>query len=159
MAISPLTRQAKQNSKAIKIMIGIAELKALNNRPPKIKDNFNRDSSCVQSALGYVIHSGVHRSTAFISKADHPDSWFAFSYWRTQGQAAINGFIELIIDGAALETAEAEAFRRSRPDWHVSRVAGTGKLGGCELVATRASGRLTQRASAYTWRHLHARTA
>lgn len=141
-------------------MLGLKEIKAINNRPLAIRDNFNRDSSSVKSAAGYVIHSGIHRSTAFVSIRDHADCHHAFTYWRGQGQEAINAFIEIIIDGGELETAEANAFHKTRPDWTVCKVQGAGKLsGGCELTATRKSGHLTQRASAYTWRHLHARTA
>lgn len=141
-------------------MISLPELKALNNRPPVvIRDNFNRDSSFVQSSRGFVIHSGVHRSTAFISKADHQDGYFAFQYWSRQGQVAVNAFVELIIDGADLETCESNAFHKSRPDWQVTRTKGAGKLQGAgELTARRASGLAVESVGATTWRHLHERT-
>jgi hypothetical protein len=142
-----------------KNMIGLAELKSLNNRPPAIRDNFNRDSSCVESAKGFVIHSAVHRSTAFVDKARHADCFFALQYWKCE-QRALNGFVEAIIDDSTLETAEANAFARSRPDWTVRKTTPKQAFGGSgELIAERQSGKLTQRAAACTWRHLHARTA
>jgi hypothetical protein len=123
------------------------------------RDNFNRDSSSVQSAAGFVIHSGVHRSTAFISKTDHADCWHAFTYWRQQGQAAINAFVEAIIDGSDLATAESNAFHATRQDWRVTvKKTKQAFAGGDELTAWRKSGRLRSSVSAYTWRHLHART-
>ena len=140
-------------------MIGLAELKALNARPPAIRDNFNRDSSCVESAKGFVIHSAVHRSTAFVDKVKHADCFFALQYWK-HDQRALNGFIEAILDDSSLETANANAFARSRPDWTVRAVIPEQSFGGsAEFIATRPSGKLTQRAAACTYTHLHARTA
>jgi hypothetical protein len=140
-------------------MIGLAELKALNARPPVIRDNFNRDSSSVQSAKGFVIHSGIHRSTAFISKTEHANCWFAFQYWREQGQAAVNAFIEVIIDDGELETAEANAFHATRKGWQVDvKRPKQSFAGGCELTARKDSGKLRLSVGAATWRHLHART-
>lgn len=139
-------------------MISLPELIALNNRPPVRRDNFNRDSSFVQSKAGFVIHSGIHRSTAFVSKEDHADCWFAFSYWSKQGQAAVNAFIEAIIDGGTLDTAEENAFRKSRPGWKVRKAVPKQRFaGGFELVATRGEP-LPEIQAASTWRHLHART-
>ena len=139
-------------------MIGLQELRALNNKPPVIRDNFNRDSSSVQSAMGFVIHSGIHRSTAFISKTDHPDCWFAFQYWRQQGQKAINAFIEAIIDDADLDTAEANAFHATRPGWKVRNVRAAGASKSASLEAEKPSGKLARLEGASTWRHLHSRT-
>ena len=141
-------------------MIGLPELKAANNRPRVIRDNFNRDSSFVESSKGYVIHSGIHRSTAFISKTDHPDCAFAFQYWKAQGQPAVNGFIESLVENTHdLEAAERTAFIRSRPEWTVREVKAAGASKSATLEAETGSGGLRCLAGASTWRHLHARTA
>lgn len=139
-------------------MIGLKELQRLNNAPPKIRDNFNRDSSFVQSALGYVIHSGIHRSTAFVSLTDHADCWHAFGYWKQQGQAAINAFVEVIIDGGELETAEENAFRKSRPDWQVVLPNSNGSQGNRQITAVKVKRGFETRVGAFTFRHLHSKT-
>ena len=138
-------------------MIALEYLIKINEKKTVIRDNFNRDSSFVQSSQGFVIHSGIHRSTAFISKEEHPNGWFSFTYWKEQGQAAINGFIEATIDGYSLADCEAEAFRRSRPDWQVIKGKSCGTQGDRSLTATRG-GALQERVGAATWRWLHART-
>lgn len=127
--------------------------------PAKIVGNHKRDSSFCESRSGYVIHSGIHRSTAFISKVDHQDASFAFQYWSKQGQDAVNGFVESAINCEDLALWEESAFIRSRPGWTVRQVKGTGtNLGNLELIATRASGALVESQSANSWRHLHHRT-
>ena len=137
-------------------MIALDYLIQLNNRPRQRRDNFNRDSSFVESSTGFVIHSAVHRSTAFVSRRDHPKGWHAFSYWKAQGQAAVNAFIEATIADCDLDECEAHAFTRTRPGWTVRRVTPKQKIGGgAELVASRPSGRLVQRAAGRTWRQLH----
>ena len=134
-------------------------IQKINNRPRERRDNFNRESSYCQSARGFVIHSGIHRSTAFIDKEEHPDCWFAFSYWRQQGQAAVNAFITAIIDDAELDTAEANAFHVTRPGWQVRKAIPKQSFAGAgELVASLGDS-LPRIAAAGTWRHLHARTA
>lgn len=140
-------------------MIALNVLIQLNNRPAKRRDNFNRDSSCVASRGGFVIHSGIHRSTAYVHPDDVPDSFFSLQYWSKQEQDALNAWIETIVDGGTLEQAEAEAFKRSRPDWKV-RIAKPKQAfaGGGELIASRGD-KLPEIIAANTWRHLHARTA
>lgn len=140
-------------------MIALAELKALNNRPRIRRDNFNRDCSFVESSKGFVIHSATHRSTAFISKEEHPDCWFAFTYWSKQGQAAVNAFITAIIDDSTLNAAEHAAFLAARPGWSVDHaVPKQAFAGGGTMTARKASGRGVLSIGASTWRHLHART-
>lgn len=134
---------------------------SINNRRHIIRDNFNRDSSFVESRSGFVIHSGIHRSTAFISKAEHADAWHAANYWLRQEKAAINGFIESIVGDTSLEDAELCAFARSRPDWKVTRDKGTGKNAGTAgaYTASKREGKFETRVSAHTLTHLHFRTA
>lgn len=139
-------------------MYSLETIKSLNARPAIRRDNFNRDSSFVESRSGFVIHSGIHRSTAFISKEDHADAWFAFQYWSKQGQAAVNAFIEVIIDGGDLETAEQNAFRKSRPRWGVILPKSQGTQGNRQITAKRTLRGFETRVGALTWRHLHART-
>jgi hypothetical protein len=131
---------------------------SINNRPAIRRDNFNRDSSGVKSRGGFVIHSGIHRSTAFVDAVDHAECHAALTYWRAQGQAAENGFIESIVGDTTLEDAEACAFARSRPGWHVRTVKPRQRFaGGLELVASR--GKLPEIQAAATWRQLHGKTA
>ena len=139
-------------------MIALPQLIALNNRPPTRRDNFNRECSFVHSRECFIIHSGVHRSTACISKDEHPDSYFAASYWLNAGPDARDAFITQIVGGASLEGAEARAFTASRPDWQVKAPRAKGSQGNAHFTATRG-GRLQERVSAYTLRHLHAKTA
>lgn len=137
-------------------MYCIETIKALNAKPKIIRDNWNRDSSFVKSHKGFVIHSGVHRSTAFIGETDHADCHFAFTYWSRQGQAAINAFIEVIIDGGSLETAEENAFRKALPAWQVIAPSAKGTQGNRHLTAV-LPGKLETRVGAYTFRHLHSK--
>lgn len=138
-------------------MYSLETIKALNAKPRIIRDNFNRDSSFVQSPKGFVIHSGIHRSTAFIDKKTCADCFFAFTYWKSQGQVAINAFIEVIIDGGSLETAEENAFRRTRPDWQVIKPNSNGTQGNRQITAVCAKGGFETRVGAFTFRHLHNR--
>lgn len=142
-------------------MIPLPELITLNNRAArgelKIRDNFNRECSFVHSRGCFIIHSGVHRSTACISKEDHPDSYFAAQYWLTQGTEARDTFITQIIGGASLEGAEERAFRAARPEWNVTLPKSKGTQGNRALTAI-LPGKLETRVGAQTWRHLHART-
>lgn len=139
-------------------MISLPQLIALNNRPPIRRDNFNRECSFVHSRDCFIIHSGVHRSTACISKDEHPDSYFAAQYWLVAGPETRDAFITQIVGGASLEGAETRAFAASRPDWQVKAPKAKGSQGNAHFTATRG-GRLQERVSAYTLRHLHAKTA
>lgn len=138
-------------------MIGLQELKALNNRPPRKVYNFNRECSFVASRGGFVIHSAVHRSTAYLHPDINRDAYFAAQYWLVAGPVERDEFITQIVGGAALENAEERAFRASRPDWQVKAPRAKGSQGNCHLTAIKA-GPLETRVAAYTWRHLHART-
>lgn len=139
-------------------MIALEVLIQLNNHQATRRDNFNRDSSCVASRGGFVIHSGIHRSTAYVHPDEHPDSFFSLQYWNKQEQEALNAWIETIIDGGTVAQAEAEAFKRSRPAWEVRQVKPKQAFaGGGELIAS-TGGKLPTIAAANTWRHLHART-
>lgn len=140
-------------------MIGLPELIALNNRPQtRILDNFNRDSSFCESRSGFVLHSAIHRSTSFVSKEEHPDSYFAASYWLRQGQEAVNAYVPAIVGGESLETAERAAFGATRPEWTIRHIPAAGKNGSAFYEATRKSGRMKECQAAFTLRHLHAKT-
>ncbi len=120
--------------------------------PPTRKDNFNRDSSLCQSRRGYVIHSGVHRSTAFVDSTDHAESWQALTYWKGQGQPAINGFIEAIIhNNSDLEGAEKTAISRRHPEWSFTAT----KYRGNVFTAIRRIAGFETRISATSWQNLN----
>lgn len=138
-------------------MFCLETIKSINNSPRQIRDNFNRDSSFVESKAGFVIHSGIHRSTAFIDRETCRDSHFAFTYWKEQGQLAINGYIEAVIDGASLEGCERNAFHATRKNWQVILPHGKGSQGNGNLTAI-LPGAFETRVGAATWRHLHDRT-
>lgn len=127
-------------------MISLPYLIQLNNKPAVRNDNFNRDSSFVRSRGSYVIHSGIHRSTAFLTGDGIP----AFDYWSKQGQAAINGFVEATIDGASLKDCELNAIAKRHPDYLFSSVLYNGRI----YTATKR-GELQPRVSETSWRLLN----
>lgn len=143
-------------------MIALTQLVSLNNRAAQgallKRDNFNRECSFVASRGGFVIHSGVHRSTAYIHPDICRDTYFAAQYWLVAGPEARDAFITQIVGGASLEGAEERAFLAARPDWRLKAPKARGSQGNAHFTATRG-GRLQERVSAYTLRHLHARTA
>ncbi len=130
----------------------------LNNRPPVRRDNFNRECSFVASRGGFVIHSAVHRSTAYLHPDINRDAYFAAQYWLAAGPEARDAFITQIVGGAPLEAAEERAFIAARPDWKLQAPKARGSQGNAHYTATRG-GKLQERVSAYTLRHLHAKTA
>jgi hypothetical protein len=132
-------------------------IKSINNRPHERRDNFNRECSFVASRGGFVIHSGVHRSTAYIHPEVDANTYFAAQYWLVAGPAERDAFITQIVGGAALEGAEHRAFIAGRPDWTLKAPKARGSQGNAHFTATR-DGTLQERVSAYTLRHLHART-
>ena len=98
-------------------------LEFLSQTPAIKRDNFNRDSSACKSRSGVVIHSGVHRSTAFVSR---PDAVASLEACKALGQPALNGWIEATIDGAELADCELNALARQFPTWRFSRVVTNG---------------------------------
>jgi hypothetical protein len=113
----------------------------------KIKDNHNRDSSFVRSRGSYVIHSGIHRETAFLIDEGIP----AFDYWSKQGQAAINGFIEATIADYALDDCEHNAIAKRHPDWTFNRVNSCGNF----IVSAYHGLGFQTRISALSWQELN----
>lgn len=103
-------------------MYSLETIQELNERRVALKTNFNRDSSACQSSRGFVIHSGIHRSTAFIDATEHVECYASFAFWRRKGQAAINGFIESLIESGSLEQAESSALERCRKGWKIRPV-------------------------------------
>ena len=132
-------------------MYSLETIHAINNRPRIIRGNFNRDSSLCQSRRGYVIHSGAHRSTAFIDSTDHSESWQALTYWKGQGQKAINGFIESIISDSTLEGAELNAISRLHPEWEFTCT----KYRGIVCTAVKRLAGFETRISAKNWKELN----
>lgn len=135
-------------------MYPLETIKALNNRPLKIKDNFNRDSSFVQSKAGFVIHSGIHRSTAFVSKDEHPEGFQSACFWFALGKLAINGWIEATENDIPLDGCERNAIAKLWPEWTFSRVNSCGNV---VYSAKRHTGKLAETVSALSWQALHER--
>ena len=136
-------------------MYPIETIKTLNNRPNVRRDNFNRNSSACSSRSGVVIHSGIHRSTAFVSRRDAVAS---LQWARDLGQDALNGWVEATIDGAELEACELNAIARAFPAWKFYRytsktaefVCGSCKVGKFE---TRISARAWQELASKLMQH------
>ena len=113
----------------------------------KIKDNHNRDSSFVKSRGSYVIHSGIHRSTAFLIDDGIP----AFDYWSKQGRLAVNGFIEASLNDYALSDCEHNAIAKKWPEWTFHRVNSCGNF----IVSAYKGLGLQTRVSALNWQDLN----
>lgn len=132
-------------------MISLPYLIELNNKTRTLRTNFNRDSSACFSRSGAVIHSGIHRSTAFVSD----ETALASLRWsKALGQQALNGWIEATIDGACLEDCELTALCRQFPEWTFHTVKTGGKLGSVHYEATRTSGKLVEIVAASNWQTL-----
>lgn len=123
-------------------------LEYLNQIPPVILDNFNRDSSACFSRSGCVIHSGIHRSTAFVSREDAVES---LRWAKGLGQRALNGWVEGTIEGLELTACEHLALARQFPAWVFYYF--TGKQG-TFFTASQSAGKFETRVSAGSWREL-----
>ena len=128
-------------------MISLPYLIQANNKVAKLNTNFNRDSSFVRSRGSYVIHSGIHRSTAYLTG----EGITAFDYWSKQGQLAINGFVEATIDGASLEDCELNAIAKKWPNWKFSAT----KYRGNVYSAISQAGQFRTIKSELSWRLLN----
>ena len=123
-------------------------LEFLNQTPPVIRDNFNRDSSAIKSRDGFVIHSGVHRSTAFVSDAEAISS---LEWSKALGQPALNGWIEATISEAPLEDCEQTALQRAFPAWKFLRINSCGNV---LYTANKRDGKFETRISGRDWREI-----
>lgn len=123
-------------------MYTLTVIKKLNNSPAVIRDNFNRDSSACFSRAGAVIHSGVHRSTAFVSL---PYALASLLTAQKLGQRALNAWIEATIDGAELEDCELNALAAQFPDFDYSLIHGKQ---GTFWTACKVDGKFQTRISA-----------
>lgn len=115
-----LKRPANQPNKN---MYPLATIHAINNRPRIIRDNFNRDSSACFARGGFVIHSGIHRSTLFLFS---PESVQSCRYWKSRGQKALNAFVVSFVETGSLETAERNAFLVCSKEWQLFPSPGKG---------------------------------
>lgn len=126
---------------------------ALDIHTPKIRKLHtaeNRDSSALLSRRGYVIHSAVHRSTAFVCGENHPEGFASLVYWIKAGQAASNAWIVATVSDASLEDCNLAAIRAAFPDWKFHRVNSCGVS-----LVTGTKG--PERVSETTWEGLHAK--
>jgi hypothetical protein len=127
-------------------------LEFLSQVPAVRRDNFNRASSACRSRAGYVIHSGVHRSTAFVSDLDAVSS---LEFWKALSQSALNGWIEATVSGETLADCEHTAIARHFPAYSFHRVRGTGKNTGAGFVIASCVTRgLDYRTGAGSWQAL-----
>ena len=158
LAVVPQLKRQTNKPETRKVMYPLETIKSINSRPPRIKDNFNRECSAITSRGGFVVHSGVHRSTAFIHPSICGDTFFAAQYWLKQEQSAIDAFITAIVGGTSLASSERAAFVASRPGWQCREVKAAGASKSTCLQAEKPSGRLTRLEGASTWQELHNRT-
>lgn len=84
-------------------MHSLETINALNSRP-KVHTPWNRDSSCLKSRGGYVIHSALHRSTAFVDPDEHAETFKALLSI-AHNRKALNAFIPAIIGGYSVRHA------------------------------------------------------
>lgn len=122
-------------------------LEYLNQSPPALRTNFNRDSSAIKSRGGYVIHSGIHRSTAFVSDSEAIQS---LEFWRDAG--ALNAWVEATIDGAELADCELNALARLFPDWTFQKINSCGNV---LFSAVKTDGKFETRVSDISWQNLN----
>ena len=124
--------------------------------PPRKITPWERECSYCQSHAGFVIHSAAQRSTAFISKADHPECWEAASFWLKASPASRDAFIESIMLDHSVTDSAAAAFRAARPTW---RLQFQGEQGGAVTCrAIRQSGKLRETVASLSLPDLFTRT-
>ena len=121
-------------------------LEYLNQSPPVLRTNFNRDSSAIKSRGGYVIHSGVHRSTAFVSDSEAVAS---LEFWRDA--VALNSWIESTIEGCDLETCELNALAKLFPAWKFVKVNSCGNV---IFSGVRQDGKFEIRIAGRDWQEI-----
>lgn len=100
--------------------------------PPTIRDNSNRDCSCVKSRGGFVCHSAAQRSTFFVDVAEHPDTFHLIDCVR-KNQIALNAAIESI----ALGHSVPSAWRAVILACHAPRIPGLKVRGGDKVKHAR----------------------
>lgn len=91
--------------------------------PAKLNTFKNRDSSSIKSRGGFVIHSGVHRSTAFVCGKEFPEAFASLEFWKSAGQEAENAWIVATVNGDNLETCELLALQAACPQWDISKLS------------------------------------
>lgn len=136
-------------------MYPLSTIHAINERPRKRRDNFNRDSSACFSRGGAVIHSGIHRSTLFLHSKESLES---LGYWK-RNQKALNGFVVGFVETGSLDVANSTAFRALFPSWKLSQAPKGGnpsQVGG-KLTAWRREGKLRVSVAAGNFRELVAK--
>lgn len=72
--------------------------------PPVIRDNHNRECSCVQSRGGFVCHSAAQRSTFFVDAVEHGETFHLIQCTRAN-QTALNAAVESIALGHSVPSA------------------------------------------------------
>ena len=93
--------------------------------PARVRDNHNRDCSCVKSRGGYVCHSAAQRSTFFACSVEHAETYHLIDCARSN-QVALNAAIESI----ALGYSVPAAWRAVILAYHGPRIPGLKIRGG-----------------------------
>lgn len=93
--------------------------------PPVIRDNSNRDCSCVKSRGGYVCHSAAQRSTFFVDAAEHAETFHLIQCVKGN-QTALSAAVESI----ALGHSVPSAWRAVILAYHGPRIPGLKVRGG-----------------------------
>jgi hypothetical protein len=114
-------------------------------------DHLTRNCSFCFSVRGVVLHSGAHRSTAFIG-IETP-LFHEFRYWVKQEQEAIDGFITACVGDYCDEACHENACKKARPGWTFKRRKS--RFSGIEISCTRPSGKLVEHFTASDWREAH----
>lgn len=138
-------------------MYSLEVIHTLNSNPPKRRDNFNRESSFNVTARHVILHSGVLRSTACISRGEHPASYAHALYWVEQPQHVVNAWIDASVAGQSLEQSDAAAVSAAFPDWRLSQGTRCGTQGDSSCRATRRTGELVESVAGLDWIDLHRR--
>lgn len=93
--------------------------------PPVIRDNSNRDCSCVKSRGGFVCHSAAQRSTFFVDAAEHGETHHLIDCVKGN-RVALNAAVESI----ALGYSVPSAWRAVILAYHAPRIPGLKIRGG-----------------------------
>lgn len=100
--------------------------------PPTVRDNFNRDCSCVKSRGGYVCHSAAQRSTFFVDATEHGETFHLIQCVKGN-QTALSAAVESI----ALGHSVPSAWRAVILAYHGPRIPGLKIRGGDKVKHAR----------------------
>ena len=100
--------------------------------PSAVRDNFNRDCSCVESRGGFVCHSAAQRSTFYADALEHAETYHLIDCVKVN-QTALNAAVESI----ALGYSVPSAWRAVILAYHAPRIPGLKVRGGDKVKHAR----------------------